>query len=411
MLIPSSQKHLLASESDQPSVLSLLTFSPVGNQLLGLSALQREFFFSSMFRLLQLQGAENESRVRQMSGKILPPVSSAVMAVQRASGREKTKEEERLERAKVRIAGMESQKVPVQEQAKAESQAGMQAEDRRLIESPKQIAKAKSIRLPAKKQSVQKEEAQIGMGEPMLDSALRQAWEQNIEKQKALFLRRIVFKGRADQVKSAQEGLAEMLKEYARGDATKAQEVLSEFASRMQQKDYESEELGAVLLLVIEDQVCAGEEGGIGSARPGGAASKLVVPEKIQKAAAVSAEIRLASVREMLRYYFMRHPEELRGALALALGIGESESEDDAVLQAKFAAAISEIGAFAVSQKVLAAIKEKKKLDTRKCLFELGYKYDKEKRKLILGKRTCGKPAEASGIVSLLLSNFKKPKK
>src|SRR3989344_7239746 len=83
---------------------------------------------------------------------------------------------------------------------------------------------------------------------------------------------------------------------------------------RMQQKDYESEELGAMLLLVIEDQVCAGEEGGIGSARPGGAASKLVVPEKIQKAAAVSAEIRLASVREMLRYYFMRHPEELRGA-------------------------------------------------------------------------------------------------
>ena len=419
MLISSSQKQLIASESDQPSILSLF-FSPVGGTLLGLTSLQREFFFNSLFRLLQLQGAENEQRVRQMSGKMLPPVSSSVMAVQRAAGREKTKEEAQLERAKARIARMENEQAQamqgkgdasIQAQAESESPGGT-GTAASFAGSIKQTAKPRKFSLPQKKQAKRiASGAQDSMGEPMLDSALRQAWEQDIEKQKALFLRKIVFKGRAGEVKSAQEGLAEMLNDYARGDAGKAQEVLSELASRMQQKEFESEDLGAVLLLVIEDQICAGIEGDVGSARPGGAASRVqsIVPEKIQKTAAASAEIRLASVREMLRYYFMRHPSELRGALASALDADEGGPDD--LLQAKLSAALSEIGAFAVSQKVLAAIKEKKRLDTKKCLFELGYKYDKEKRKLILGKRTCGKPAEASGIVSLLLSKFKKPKK
>lgn len=424
MLISSSQKTA-AMETEQPSLLSLLTFSPVGNPLDNLSTMQRQFFFNSLFRMLQFQNAENEERVRNLTGKMLPPVSAAVMAVLRASGREKTredrlfqkgkavpfsqseKEEEKLERAKERIREMAGGKQP---QAEGEAMAPPQAQ------APLPAAKpAKKFLLPAKKKPVQpaQEENAGGMGSPLTDSALREIKGQRIEEEKAEFLRRIVFKARAQDVERAQLSLAAILNEYSGGDAQKAQEALSELSRRLEEQGYRADELGAVLLLVIEDQVCAGEEGDAGSARPGGSAARVqsLIPEKIRQTASQSAEIRLASVREMLRHYFMRHPGDLGPALAAALGMAGGDAADDALLQAKMESALHEIGAYALSQKILAAIKEQKKLDTKKCLLELGYRYDAKNKKLIIGKRTCGKPAEASGIIAALLSKFKKPKK
>jgi len=121
-----------------------------------------------------------------------------------------------------------------------------------------------------------------------------------------------------------------------------------------------------------------------------------------------SAMVRLASVREMLRYYFERHPKEYSAALAAALGITTDKEGDMVYLQERLACELARIGSFALSQKILAAIKEKKRMDTEHCLLELGYKYDRKRRVLVLGKRTCGSRNEARGIIGLLLAIAKK---
>ena len=77
-------------------------------------------------------------------------------------------------------------------------------------------------------------------------------------------------------------------------------------------------------------------------------------------------------------------------------------------LQERLASELARIGGFALAQKLLAAVKLRKKMDTEKCLLELGYRYDRKGRKLIVGKRTCGTRDEAQGIVSLLLAAVKK---
>ncbi|MFA6908176.1 MAG: hypothetical protein WC263_05110, partial [Candidatus Micrarchaeia archaeon] len=101
-------------------------------------------------------------------------------------------------------------------------------------------------------------------------------------------------------------------------------------------------------------------------------------------------------------------PNDYHSALASALGITSDQEEDSTFLQERLAFELASIGSFALAQKLLAEIKLKKKLDTRECLMKLGYRYDVKRKRLILGKRTCGKPVEARGIVSLLLSSVKK---
>jgi len=112
----------------------------------------------------------------------------------------------------------------------------------------------------------------------------------------------------------------------------------------------------------------------------------------------------------MLHYYFLRHSEEYYKIVALALGMSEAEAADTDSVRERLEAELSSIGSFSLGEKMLAAIKLKKKLDTEKCLIELGYKYDKEKKLIIVGKRTCWKPGEARKALAALLSKFKKPK-
>ncbi len=213
---------------------------------------------------------------------------------------------------------------------------------------------------------------------------------------------------KAAVARPAEEQLAFVLDDYARGDGAKAMAALSEFDARLKSQGYKAEDLMAVLLLVIEDKIWSGEEAGVGGAAPAGSGVKIpAIPAKLRETALESAEARLASVREMLRYYFARHPEEYAPALASALGITADQEEDVQFLQERLAFELARIGSFALAQKILASVKLRKKMDTEKCLLELGYSYDRKRKKLILGKRTCGKPVEARGVIGLLMGSLK----
>jgi uncharacterized protein YdiU (UPF0061 family) len=198
--------------------------------------------------------------------------------------------------------------------------------------------------------------------------------------------------------------------DYARGSEEKEKRVVTDLHKRLRADGYKTDDLAASLLLVIEDDAWSGEEGGLGGAKPRGGATRLsaLVPKKLRSTAQDSAEVRLASVREMLRYYFLNHPEEYHSALAAALGITSDQEEDVTFLQERMAFMLASIGSFALAQKILSEIKRKNKMDTKECLLQLGYKYNVKKRKLVLGKRTCGKTAEARGIIGLLIASMRK---
>ena len=107
------------------------------------------------------------------------------------------------------------------------------------------------------------------------------------------------------------------------------------------------------------------------------------------------------------------HPKEYAAILAAALGVTADQEADPIYMQERLAAELTSIGSFAFAQKLLAEIKLRKKLekDNEKCLLQLGYRYDRKRRVLVLGKRTCGTPAEARGIISLLLASAKNSRK
>ena len=186
--------------------------------------------------------------------------------------------------------------------------------------------------------------------------------------------------------------------------------VVGDLHGSLRAQNYMTDDLMASLLMVIEDDAWSGEDGGLGSTKPHGSATRLaaLVPQKLRSTAQDSAVVRLASVREMLRYYFKLHPQDYHSALAAALSITTDQEEDSTFMQERLAFALASIGSFALAQKLLAEIKKKKKLDTKECLMKLGYRYDVKRKRLILGKRTCGKPAEARGIIGLLLASARK---
>ncbi|MEM2137904.1 MAG: hypothetical protein QW568_02355 [Candidatus Anstonellaceae archaeon] len=229
------------------------------------------------------------------------------------------------------------------------------------------------------------------------------------EKQEVAHLPTIAYPHSAS-IAHAHERLAAEIDDYARGNSQKAQDALSEFESRLRSQGYKTDDLMAVMLLVIEDKIWEGDEGKPTGGQPGNIGMRVqrLVPTKLREAAKDSGEARLASVREMLRYYFQTHPKDYALALAAALSLTSDQEEDTEFLQERLASELARIGGFAFAQKLLAELKRKKKMDTKKCLKELGYRYNAKEKKLILGKRTCGKPAEAKGIVGLLLSSIKK---
>jgi hypothetical protein len=329
--------------------LNFLTLNPVGNPLLNLSQFQRQFFFESLLRLLHVYRVEDAKRLEasglNRQGAAL--VSSCVASV-----------------------------------------AALRAEAERQ--------KAQASVLAGKKEK--KEGVQGGFGGPAGQGSGMKVVSQNS----------LVFGSKSREVSSAAEKLAFVLDDYARGDGAKAAAALSEFQSRLSSQNYKADDLMAVLLLVVEDEIWSGEEGSIGGAKGAGAGMRTVpLPPRLRETAKESAEVRLASVREMLRHYFRQHPKDYASALASALGITADQEEDTQFLQERLAYELARVGGFALSQRILAEAKLKKKMDAKKCMLELGYFYDKKKRKLVIGKRTCGRAADAKDIMDLLLSGLK----
>ncbi len=366
-------------------LLSLLTFTPTGNPLLELTSGQRSLLFDYLLRSLHNQRKEQSERVSALTKKIVLPASLTAAAVsartlsQRgraaaASEVQKAEEAKKEERQKIALKTVKWEGAKTGEGGGAgEAAAG--------------AAGMKFASLLYRKGEGEKGGEPGGLG-PSFSSAFGQ---------------------KSGTVSAAMGKLLPVIDDYSRGDAAREKRVVDDLRSRMRSQGYKTDDLMASLLMVIEDDVWSGEEGGLDTAKPHGGATRLasLVPKKLRTSARDSAEVRLASVREMLRYYFLAHPEDYQAALAAALGITADQEEDVAFLQERLAYLLASIGAFALAQKLLAELKKKKKMDTKECLMRLGYRYDKKGRRLIVGKRTCGKPAEARGIIGVLLESMR----
>ncbi len=379
---PASLHKQGKKEEQEPTLLSLLTFSPIQNPLIGMTLLQRQVFFQYLLRFLHDQRVENLKRTEALSGKLLGPVALAGLALSKmgsyAQGQE---EDEKQSRTK------EEKKKPKKEKKKKPGKK-------------KPLALHK-VKISKKKKKQQEILPPAGKARPQRLILSKRP------KPSMLYL---TFFGKGyRQVMDIQQKLAIVIDDYARGDKKKEEKIVKEFESELKGKEYKADDLMAVLLIVIEDQIFSAQEPSVGSTKPSGTGVKIkkAVPQEIRKVAKQSANIRLASVREMLRYYFERHPEEYSHALAIALGMTSDQGGDIALLQEKLSYELASIGSFALAQKILLAIKKKKKMDEKKCLLELGYKYDKGKKLLIIGKRTCSKPLKAKEIVKLLLSRLR----
>lgn len=335
-------------QSGHLQFLNFLTLDPVGNPIADLSSFQRQFFFESIFRMLHISRVENAKRLEALglTGKGAAAISSCVAG----------------------IAALKS-------------------------ESERQKAQARALfwKKEGKKSGQDGASRLQGTGTGAVEVS------QNS----------LVFGPKSMEVSLAAEKLALVLDDYARGDEAKASAVLSNFQSSLSSKDYKADDLMAVLLLVIEDEIWSGEEGSIGAAKGSGAGVRSSgLPPKMREIAKESADVRLASVREMLLYYFQAHPRDYSSALAAVLGISADQEGDAEFLQERLAYWLARIGSFALSQRLLAEAR-KKNMDAKKCMLELGYFYDRKKKKLVLGKRTCGSAVSSKGIVDLLLSGFK----
>ncbi|VVC01812.1 Uncharacterised protein [uncultured archaeon] len=108
----------------------------------------------------------------------------------------------------------------------------------------------------------------------------------------------------------------------------------------------------------------------------------------------------------MLRYYFKKHPEMYCRVLASVLGVSADREGDITYMSERLAMAISLIGTYALDMKILAELKRIEKMDDKTCMRELGFRYDEKHDKLIIGKRTCGKPLAPRDILGLLFGRL-----
>lgn len=395
-------------------LLSLLTFSPMGNPLSELSPGQCNLFFDYLMLSLHNQKKEQLERTAALNKKIVLPasLSAAALSMSRLTSEQKMRQAQfGEEMKKTEETKTQREKVAVEEGKRkndedAATGSGGGAAGAEGAAGSAGVAGWKFSSL-FKKQNEDKKGGEDGGPNFSSPSAMGQ---KNSPAVPQLPEFSSAYGQKAGVVSGAIGQLAPVIDDYARGNAEKERKVVGNFHESMRASNYVTDDLMASLLMVIEDDAWSGEEGGLGSAKPHGGATRLVamVPQKLRSSAQDSAVVRLASVREMLRYYFRMHPNDYHGALASALGITADQEEDSTFLQERLAFELASIGSFALAQKLLAQIKLKKKLDTKECLMKLGYRYDVKKKRLILGKRTCGKPAEARGIVSLLLSSVKK---
>ena len=409
-------------------LLSLLTFSPLGNPLSGLSAGQCNLFFDYLLLSLHNQRKEQLERAAALNKKIVLPaaLSAAAMRMNWLSSEQKVRQAQfGEEMKKTAEKKAQQEKIALQEAKRKKDESSSSGTDGGAAGA------ASAISAEGKSTGTQSDSAGIG-GEGVAGWKVSSLFKKRDEGKKgieggapgasssamgqknahapSLPEFSSTYGHKAEVVSGAIEQMAPVIDDYARGNAAKEKKVVGNLHESLRAANYATDDLMASLLMVIEDDAWSGEESGLGSSKPHGGATRLtaLVPQKLRSTAQDSAVVRLASVREMLRYYFRLHPKDYHVALASALGITSDQEEDSTFLQERLAFELASIGSFALAQKLLAEVKLKKKLDTKECLMQLGYRYDVRKKRLVLGKRTCGKPAEARGIIALLLASARK---
>jgi len=441
-------------------LLSLITFFPMGNPLSGLTLQQRKMFFDYLFLSLQSQRREHAEQVAALNKKIV--LSDAALSMKRLSNAQNMRraqldgalrkaEEKKAQDEKAAAQAEKSERwlsylhmvrrAQIAEAMKNSEEKNHEAT--RIAETGQLQKKKLASAIPMAATSEKAEESKAEWGGGAAGEGFSGATGVASWKFSSLFKKRAqgessgddklagvphltalgqkdvhgslsmsdfssVYGQKAGVVSGALEQMVPVIDDYARGNAGKERKVVGNLHESMRASSFQTDDMMASLLLVIEDDAWSSEESGLGSAKPHGGATRLaaLVPQKLRSTAQDSAVVRLASVREMLRYYFKTHPEDYHVALASALGITADQEEDSTFMQERLAFMLASIGSFALAQKLLAEIK--KKLDTRECLMQLGYRYNVKKKRLILGKRTCGRPAEARGLIGLLLASARK---
>ncbi len=394
---PGEAPSLATKKKRHMVALSLVTYEPIGNPLEKMQPAKRKAFLDSVFR------AARPVQQRQ-------PIAVASAALEQFR-RQSSQQAALAEAEKAKAASRQwlvSGKAPaesLQRQADAAQESSRKNTGEKLaVAAGKSAGEAQKIlfgesadeRLKASQKSA------LGAG----------GWQASGTMSSLL----PKFSSSGGAFGDVRDSLAFALADFSRGDDEKLRAAVGEFDARLSSQQYKAPDLMAILLLVIEDLAWGegGSEGAAGSAshfgaRIGGRKGP-VAPEILRQSAKDSSIVRLASVREMLRYYFERYPKEYASMLAAALGITADQESDPIHMQERLASELVHIGGFALAQKILVELKRKKKLekDTNKCLLELGYRYDRKRKVLVLGKRTCGSPEDTQGLVALLSANLKK---
>lgn len=393
---PGKLSQVSVKKKQHMVALSLVTYEPVGNPLEKMPGPQRKAFLNSVFR------AARPAQPRQTQVYANMAVEQAIrQAQQRASS---------FEEGKAKAASQQWLVSKRNESAFAASSEKGVALGRRAEEGHQALAEKSAAEL---RQASQKRagEKQLASGQGALG---KDGWQ--IESSPSLLPK---FSSAGGAFGEVRDSLSFVLADFSRGDEGKLHSAMGEFQSRLSSQRYRADDLMATLLLVIEDLSWGGDgkggsEGAAGSASHFGARTggrrTTVAPEILRQSAKESSIIRLASVREMLRHYFERYPKEYASILAAALGVTADQEGDQIYLQERLASELVHIGGFALAQKILIELKRRKNLekDAAKCLLELGYRYNRKKKVLVLGKRTCGSPEESRGLLALLSANLKK---
>jgi hypothetical protein len=397
-------------------LLSLITFSPIGNPLSNLTDRQRSLFFEYLLFSLHNQRKEQLERTCALAKKAVLPAALSGSALHLSDGLSRVEKLHLMQKKAEEGIKRIMQEDLVRQKLEQISLSIAIGDEKLRQEEAGRIALGSAASEEEGKGASGKASSSAGVagsasGIKFIRLVKTQQGKKGTEAMQVSHLSEGHFSSsfgqHAKTVSGAIGQMAPVIDDYARGSEAKEKRVVGEFHESMRSSDYKTDDIMASLLMVIEDDAWSGEEAGFGGSKPH-AAIRLSsqVPLKLRSSARESAEVRLASVREMLRYFFLKHPDQYSTALAAALGITTDQGGDAEFLQERLAYALASIGSFALAQKILYELK--KEMDTKICLLMLGYRYDAKNKRLVLGKRTCGRPAEARRIIGMLLAAAKK---
>lgn len=258
-----------------------------------------------------------------------------------------------------------------------------------------------------------------------------------------------------DKIAFAAGAVSKEIHDFGKGDAKLETKILNEYLRELERQQWKVHDLMSPLILMLEDKSSDDSAPGYDAAKPSGAGMHAIARhagqvgyweellpdhkeqpshegaapmggsakishshEELQKYAqqlaavdenvaqlvraknADMSELRLISVREMLRHYFEKNPREFR-EIAISL-LGMVPHEGDEALMQKLAYEIARMGSFAFAYRMLLKLRERKKMGELVCVRNLGVQKGKGRHVLVC-RRACGSAGMARGILELLI--------